>query len=101
MVVMRENETGKDMEKHYVIKATGAGLLARIIGEGPTKKAAWEDAYGPKPWPPYTKKSARNAWVEETTEDKAREDFNNSVNRDPGLAGFYDEDAVPGEFRFH
>tara|TARA_E500000081_G_C6030146_1_gene304312 strand:- start:197 stop:493 length:297 start_codon:yes stop_codon:yes gene_type:complete len=90
-------ERKPEMTKHYVIKAG----MNRIIGDGPTKKAAWEDAYGPKPWPPYTKKTARNAWVEETTEEKAMDDFNKSVNRDPELTGFYDEDAVPGEFRFH
>ena len=81
--------------KHYIIKNTGAGGRVCILGDGPTKKAAWEDAYGPG-----GKKWAKGAWIEETTEEKAMDDFNKSVNGDHAGPGFYDEEALPGPFRF-
>ena len=52
-----------------------------ILGEGATEKAAWEDAYGPKPWTPYTKKSAKSAWVVQMTEEGLAQakDYRNSL----------------------
>lgn len=44
-----------------------------LIGEGDTPALAWADAYGPKPWSPYSKKCARNAWVREVTLDELEE----------------------------
>lgn len=41
-----------------------------VLGSGPTKDAALTDAYGPKPWSPWTKKSAKSADVIEVTEDE-------------------------------
>jgi hypothetical protein len=41
-----------------------------ILGSGVSAKAALEDAYGPKPWSPYIKKSAKNAIVREITLDE-------------------------------
>ena len=81
--------------KHYIIKNTGAGGRVCILGDGPTKKAAWEDAYGPG-----GKKWAKGAWIEETTEEKAMADFNKSVNGAPAGPGVAAEAAVPGPFRF-
>ena len=73
------------------------------LGEGKTKKEAWENSYGPKPWTSWTKKSARGAWIEETTPAEAERVTGEA--HAPGtvikLTGFYDEEAVPGEHRFH
>jgi hypothetical protein len=41
-----------------------------VLGSGVSAKAALEDAYGPKPWTPYIKKSAKNAIVREITLDE-------------------------------
>ena len=41
-----------------------------ILGSGPSAKAALEDAYGPKPWSAYTKKSAKSAIVREISVDE-------------------------------
>ena len=73
------------------------------LGEGKTKKEAWENSYGPKPWTSWTKKSARGAWIEETTPAEAERVTGEA--HAPGtvikLTGFYDEEEVPGEHRFH
>jgi hypothetical protein len=48
--------------KRYIIK-TESGISGLCnLGDGPTEKAAWEDAYGPKPWTDSTKKAAKKAW---------------------------------------
>ena len=44
-----------------------------LLGQGETEKEAWEDAYGPKPWSPYVKKSAKGAWSREVTEEELYE----------------------------
>ena len=41
-----------------------------VLGEGPTKAQALENAYGPKPWTPYLRRSASLADVREVTEDE-------------------------------
>jgi hypothetical protein len=41
-----------------------------ILGEAATERAAWEDAFGPRPWSPSTRRAARNAWVSEMTEEQ-------------------------------
>lgn len=52
------------MNKKYEIQTTSAVHLGNcVLGRGNTEKEAWEDAYGPKPWSSYVKKSARKAWV--------------------------------------
>jgi len=54
----------------YVIKKV-SGISGNCdLGEGPTEKAAWEDAFGPKPWTPYQKKSAKDAWVVKVDADE-------------------------------
>ena len=58
------------MKKHYVIKKTSGIAGVCNLGEGPTKQAAWEDAFGPKPWTPYQKKSAKDAWCEEVSAEE-------------------------------
>jgi hypothetical protein len=57
------------MTKRFVIKAV-SGISGNCnLGDGATEKAAWEDAFGPKPWTPYTKRAAKQAWCEETEEE--------------------------------
>lgn len=56
--------------KKYVIKKV-SGISGNCnLGEGSTKSAAWEDAFGPKPWTPFVKKMAKDAWVEEVGADE-------------------------------
>lgn len=87
------------MDKYYIVMSPNGYPL----GEGKTKKEAWENSYGPKPWPSYVKRSARGAWIEETTPAEA-ERITGEAHA-PGtvirLTGFYDEEEVPGEFRFN
>ena len=52
-----------------------------VLGQGETKKAAWEDAYGPKPWSSFNQKSARGADCIEVTEDELAELHEASNNR--------------------
>jgi hypothetical protein len=52
------------MKPRYIIKAV-SGISGNCnLGDGDSKAAAWEDAFGPKPWSDYQKRSAKNAWVE-------------------------------------
>ena len=37
-----------------------------IMGEGETKKEAWQDAIGPKPWTPPLKRWAEKFWIVDT-----------------------------------
>jgi hypothetical protein len=55
----------------YIIK-TESGVHSGTcnIGDGATEKEAWEDAYGPKPWSDFSKKSAKKAWCEKTDSDE-------------------------------
>ena len=58
----------------YIIEAPSAVSFRNcVIGDGDTPAQAWADAYGPKPWSPYSKKCAKNAWVREVTEDELNE----------------------------
>ena len=64
------------MEKQtkFVIEAPSAYLSKNcLLGEGDTPALAWADAFGPKPWGPHSKKSARAAWVLEVTLDELAE----------------------------
>ena len=63
----------------FVIEAQSAYRTRNcLLGEGDTPALAWADAYGPKPWTPYTRKSARNAWVREVTLDELHELYRNA-----------------------
>lgn len=53
----------------YIIKTVSGISGTCNLGDGATEKAAWEDAFGPKPWTPYVKKIAKRAWVEKSTDD--------------------------------
>jgi len=56
------------MNKFVIESPSGAHYGNCIIGEGATEAAAWEDAFGPKPWTPYARKAARKAWSREIKE---------------------------------
>lgn len=57
--------------KKFVIESPSAYRSHNcLLGEGDSPALAWVDAYGPKPWSPYTRKCARNAWVREVTLDE-------------------------------
>jgi hypothetical protein len=59
------------MKRVFIIESqSGMSHRMCLLGEGATEKAAWEDAYGPKPWTAYVKKSAKNAQCREVTEDE-------------------------------
>jgi hypothetical protein len=65
----------------YLIEKTSGISGTCILGEGATEALAWEDAYGPKPWTPYTKKSAKSAWVREVSDEEYNELWRNAVER--------------------
>lgn len=41
-----------------------------VLGQGATENEAWTDAYGPKPWSDFNKRSAKGANCVEVTEDE-------------------------------
>jgi hypothetical protein len=50
----------------FLVSVPSAVHLGRcIIGTGPTRELALEDAFGPRPWPAAVRKQARRAHVEE------------------------------------
>lgn len=54
---------------HIIETPSGCHAGNCIIGEGATEAAAWADAYGPKPWTDYVKRSAKKAWASTITRD--------------------------------
>jgi len=82
------------MTKKYYVAKSPYGFT---IGEGETKTAAVEDAYGPKKyWDRGTKRNIRDGWVEEKTKFEAEEAVAADANREPNLPGYYDEELVGG-----
>lgn len=60
----------KSMKETYIIKTVSGIQGTCNLGDGPTEKAAWLDAFGPKPWSDYTKKTAKKCWVEKVESDE-------------------------------
>jgi len=56
--------------KRYIVQAESGISGTCNLGDGETAKAAWEDAFGPKPWTDYQKKSAKKAWITEVEMEK-------------------------------
>ena len=54
----------------YIIKAESGISGLCNLGNGPTEKAAWEDAFGPKPWSNYQKRAAKRAWCVKVESDE-------------------------------
>jgi hypothetical protein len=50
-----------------ISKQSGVHAGSCILGGGKTKEEALIDAYGPKPWTEYNKKSMRSACVREVS----------------------------------
>jgi hypothetical protein len=65
--------TSTTSTKFIVSKFSGIHAGSCIIGTGDTKQQALEDAYGPKPWSPYAKKSMRDACVREVSMEEYEE----------------------------
>lgn len=61
------------MTKFIVSKQSGIHAGSCIIGSGDTKEKALIDAYGPKPWSTYSKKSMRDACVREVSMEEFEE----------------------------
>ena len=61
------------MTKFIVSKQSGVHAGSCIIGSGDTKEDALIDAYGPKPWTPYAKKSMKDACVREVSLEEYEE----------------------------
>ena len=56
-------------EFNFIIEsASGVHSGNCVLGGGATKKEAWEDAFGPKPWGPFARKSAKKAWCTDQRE---------------------------------
>ena len=55
----------------YIIK-TQSSLHSGTcnLGDGETEKAAWADAFGPKPWSDYAKRNAKKAWCVKIESDE-------------------------------
>ena len=66
------------MTKFIVSKQSGVHAGSCILGSGDTKEQALIDAYGPKPWTPYAKKSMRDACVREVSLEEFEEIMYNS-----------------------
>jgi hypothetical protein len=58
---------------YVVVKPSAFESRDCVLGQGDSPKEAWEDAYGPKPWSVYVKKSAKGAWVRRVTRDELDE----------------------------
>lgn len=63
----------------FIIKKVSGISGTCTLGEGATKAQAWEDAFGPKPWTPYVKRSAKDAWVEEVKEEEVSYQGNTGI----------------------
>jgi hypothetical protein len=68
--------TSKKLDDHpttmrYIIK-TKSGVHSGTcnLGDAATEKEAWEDAFGPKPWDEFAKRSAKKAWCEKVDSDE-------------------------------
>jgi hypothetical protein len=59
--------------KYIVSKPSGVHAGSCILGTGDSKAEALADAYGPKPWSPYTKRSAASACVREVSLEEFEE----------------------------
>jgi hypothetical protein len=59
--------------KFIVSKPSGVHAGSCILGVGNTKAEALTDAYGPKPWTPYVKRSAASACVRAVTLEEFEE----------------------------
>ena len=54
----------------FIIEAkSGAHFGNCTLGEGKTEREAWEDAYGPKPWPSGVKKMSKVAWSRQVEDE--------------------------------
>jgi hypothetical protein len=60
----------KTNTKFVVSKQSGIHAGSCILGSGDTKDEALIDAYGPKPWTPYQKRSMRDARIREVTSEE-------------------------------
>jgi hypothetical protein len=54
----------------YIIKAESGISGLCNLGDGITEKAAWTDAFGPKPWSDSTKRFAKKAWCVKIESDE-------------------------------
>jgi len=54
----------------YIIKAESGISGLCNLGDGPSAAAAWEDAFGRKPWSDAQKKAAKKAWCEKVESDE-------------------------------
>lgn len=71
MIFLRTVETSGDMKMIIESESGIAGTC--LLGIGNSESEAWEDAFGPKPWTPSTKRAACKAWVREVNDDEAEE----------------------------
>ena len=66
------------MTKFIVSKQSAVHIGSCILGSGDTKEEALIDAYGPKPWSSYAKKSMRDANVREVSMEEFEEIIHHS-----------------------
>jgi hypothetical protein len=67
----------------YIIKAESGISGICNLGEGLSEKAAWEDAFGPKPWTDYQKRSAKKCWCEKVRRNSFTiNDLRGTVSKD-------------------
>jgi hypothetical protein len=72
--VLTDSHSGNEIQvrtkiMQYVIKSESGISGTCNLGDGPTEKAAWLDAFGPVPWTDYTKRCAKNAWCIQVESD--------------------------------
>ena len=59
--------------KYIVSKQSGAHIGSCILGTGDTKEEALVDAFGPRPWSDWNKKSERTSCCREVTDEEFEE----------------------------
>lgn len=58
----------------YIIECSSAYKYTNcLLGTGDTEAEAWVNAYGPKPWTTSAKKSIKNAWVRQVSDEEVLE----------------------------
>jgi len=65
----------------FIIETPSARSGNCLLGEGTSEAAAWADAFGPKPWGPSARRSARASWCREVDSEELEQLHEERANR--------------------